>query len=293
MMKIKHEQMSFAPNSSLQIKWDDFPHFTYPWHFHDEYEIVFVMKSFGKRFVADSIEPFSEGDLVMLGSNLPHFWKNDKVFHSDQEDYRVNAIVILFSKDFFENEIENYPDFYFIKKLLKRSLQGIKFNPEFSKKTEKDIKRLLKLKGLKQTLYFLELLDKMARTDQYRLLSSDLYKLEEQEVTNGRLNKIMHFINQNYHRKILQEEIAEKIGMNTTSFCRYFKTKTGKTFIYFVNEMRVAFACKLLIEGKMSISQICFECGFNNLTNFNRTFKKISGHTPSSYQEQYLKVKTY
>lgn len=290
-MKIMHEQVSFAPNSSLKVKWDDFPHFTYPWHFHNEYEIVYVLKSFGKRFVADSIEHFAEGDLVMLGSNLPHFWKNDELFHSESEDFRVNAIVIQFSKNFFEYEIENYPEFYPIKKLLKRSHRGVQFYPAFSEKAEKDIKRLLKMKGLKQMLFFLEILDKMARTDQCRLLASDLYQVEKHEVLNGRLDKIMHFINHNYHRKILQEEIAAKVGMNTAAFCRYFKAKTGKTFIRFVNEMRVAFACKLLVEGRMSVSQICFECGFNNLANFNRAFKNISGHTPTAYQEQFIKVK--
>ncbi len=290
-MKIMHEQVSFAPNSSLKVKWDDFSHFTYPWHFHSEYEIVYVQKSFGKRFVADSVEPFIEGDLVMLGSNLPHLWKNDELFHSESEDYRVNAIVIQFSKNFFENEIENYPEFHPIKKLLKRSYRGIKFNSDFSKKAEKDIMRLLKLKGIKQMLFFLQILDKMARTDQFRLLASDIYQVEKHEILNGRLDKIMHFINHNYHRKILQEEIAEKVGMNTAAFCRYFKTKTGKTFIRFVNEMRVAFACKLLVEGKMSVSQICFECGFNNLANFNRAFKSISGHTPTVYQEQFIKAR--
>ncbi len=292
-MKIMHEQVSFAPNTSLKVKWDDFPHFTYPWHFHSEYEIVFVLKSFGKRFVADSISTFTEGDLVMLGSNLPHFWKSDDLFFSEDEEYRVNAIVIHFPKNFFEYEIENYPEFHSIRKLLIRSGRGIKFHPGFSEKTGKDLKRLLKLKNLEQMLFFLKILDKMSRTDQYNLLASDLYKIEEHGVLNDRLDKIMHFINHNYHRKIKQEEIAEKAGMTTAAFCRYFKEKTGKTFIRFVNEMRVAYACKLLIERKMSVSQVCFECGFNNLSNFNRTFKKISGYTPSFYQEQFMKGKAY
>lgn len=292
-MKIMHEQVSFSPNTSLKVKWDDFPHFTYPWHFHSEYEIVFVLKSFGKRFVADSIDSFSDGDLVMLGSNLPHFWKSDDEFFTESGEHRVNAIVIQFSKDFFATEIENYPEFHSIKKLLKRAARGIKFNPDFSKKTGADLKRLLKLKDLERMLFFLKILDKMARTDQYRMLASDLYQIENHETLNGRLDKIMHFINHNYHRKILQEEIAAKVGMSTAAFCRYFKEKTSKTFISFVNEMRIAYACKLLVEGRMSISQVCFECGFNNLANYNRAFKKITGHTPSVYQEQFMKVRAY
>jgi len=288
-MKIMYEQVSFAPNTSLKVKWDDFPHFTYPWHSHSEYEIVYVLKSYGKRFVADNIDNFSDGDLVMLGSNLPHFWKSDEVFFSETDNHRVNAIVVQFQKDFFEYEIENYPEFHPIKQLLKRSLRGIKFHPEFSNRIGKELKKLLKRKDMERVLFFLKILDKMSRTDQYSLLASDFYQIENYDVSNGRLDKIMHFINQNYQRKILQEEIAAKVGMSTAAFCRYFKEKTSKTFICFVNEMRVAYACKLLIRGGMSVSQICFECGFNNLANFNRSFKKITGKTPSSYQEQFTK----
>lgn len=292
-MKIMHEQVSFAPNTSLKVKWDDFPHFTYPWHFHSEYEIVYVLKSFGKRFVADHIDSFSDGDIVLLGSNLPHFWKSDDAFHSGNDDYRVNAIVVQFSQNFFEYEIQNYPEFHSIKKLLERSQRGVRFKNSFCKEIGLEIQKLLPLKGLDQMLAFLKILDRMAQTDQYSLLASDLYQIAKHEKLSSRLDKIMHFINHNYSRKITLEEAASRVGMSTVAFCRYFSNKTGKTFICFVNEMRVAYACKLLIEGKMSVSQICFECGYNNLANFNRSFKKITGYTPSMYQEHFIRIKDF
>lgn len=286
-MKIMHEQVSFPPRTMLKVKWDDFPHFTYPWHFHSEFEIVYIVKSTGKRYVADSIEPFSDGDITLLGSNLPHFWKSEG---ADGADNQVNAIVIQFHKDFFREEINTYPEFHRINELLKKASRGVKFTKPESDKIGRLLKRLLNLSGLERMLHFVRLMDIMAQTENYKLLASKGYQLEEHKELNSRLDKIMHFINTNYQRKITQDEVATRIGMTTTAFCRYFKEKTGKGFIYFVNEMRIGYACKLLIEHHLSISQICFECGFNNLSNFNRMFKRQTGFTPGEYQQQFIKA---
>ena len=288
-MKIMHEQVSFAPRTMLKVKWDDFPHFTYPWHFHSEFEIVYVLKSSGRRFVADSIEPFQEGDITLMGSYLPHFWKSD-VPGDVENASRVNAIVVQFHKDFFREEINSYPEFHRISELLKRAERGIHFSKTSGEKIGKMLNRLLKLNGLERMLYFIKLLEAMAKSENYRILASKAYLLEEHKELNNRLDKIMHFINTNYQRKITQEEVASKIGMTTAAFCRYFKEKTGKGFIFFVNEMRIGYACKLLIENHLSISQICFECGFNNISNFNRMFKRQTGYTPGEYQQQFIKA---
>lgn len=288
-MKIMYEQVSFAPRTMLKVKWDDFPHFSYPWHFHSEYEIVYVLKSSGKRFVADNVEPFGEGDITLLGNNLPHFWKSDD--NGDLENpNHVNAIIVQFHKDFFREEINSYPEFHRINELLKKASWGVHFSPPTSEKIGRMLRKLLKLNGLERMLYFIKLMDTMARNENYRLLASKGYQVEEHRELNNRLDKIMHFINTNYQRKISQVEIASKIGLTTAAFCRYFKEKTGKGFIYFVNEMRIGYACKLLIERQLSISQICFECGFNNLSNFNRMFKRQTGCTPGEYQQQFVKA---
>ena len=288
-MKIMHEQVSFAPRTMLKVKWDEFPHFTYPWHFHSEFEIVYVLKSSGRRFVADSVEPFQEGDITLMGSYLPHFWKSDVPGEAENASH-VNAIVVQFHKDFFRDEINSYPEFHSINELLKRAARGIHFNKSSGEKIGRMLKRLLKLNGLERMLYFIKLMDTMSRTENYRILASKAYLLEEHKELNNRLDKIMHFINTNYQRKITLEEVATKIGMTTAAFCRYFKEKTGKGFIFFVNEMRIGYACKLLIENHLSISQICFECGFNNISNFNRMFKRQTGYTPGEYQQQFIKA---
>jgi len=283
-MKIMHEQVSFAPRTMLKVKWDDFPHFTYPWHFHSEFEIVFVLKSSGKRFVADSVEVFQNGDIVLLGSNLPHFWKSESV---EDANNRVNAIVVQFHSDFFREEINSYPEFHRIGELLKRSCRGIHIKPPASAQIGKMLKRLLKLGGLERMLYFIKLLDVMARTEHYRVLASSGYRLDDHKELNNRLDRIMHYINTNYQRKITQEEVASKIGMTTASFCRYFKEKTGKGFIFFVNEIHNGYTCNFPHLNRSAVSPICFECGFNNISNFNRMFKRQTGFTPVEYRQQF------
>lgn len=286
-MKIMHEQLSFRGTNSFNIKWDDFPHFTFPWHFHSEYELVFVIRSFGKRFVADHVEDFQDGDLVLLAPNLPHFWKNDEAFFLNDPNYRVNAIVIHFPAHFFKEQLENYPEFMSIRDLLSRAARGLSFQKEVSDRLGPKLNKLLKKKGLERTLLFLEILEKLAKTNQYKSLASETYRLNLDNWSTTRLDKVMHIINANYRQPIKLDLVASHIGMNTTAFCRYFKEKTGKSFIEFVNEMRIGYACKLLLEGKQTVSQICFESGFNNLSNFNRCFKKTTSLSPIQYQNQF------
>ncbi|MGE4585936.1 MAG: AraC family transcriptional regulator [Mangrovibacterium sp.] len=287
-MKIMHERLILQGKKPIKIKWDEFPHFTFPWHFHPEYELVYVIKSFGKRFVADHAEDFKEGDLVLLGPNLPHFWKNNELFYSGDPRYQVNAVVVHFPEDFLAHELESYSEFFRIGKLLKRAARGISFPSEVSAKIGPQLRKLLKKKGLEQLLGFIRILDKLAGTEGGRLLSSENYQPDFLEWPSERMERVMHLINTGYREPISQETIARRIGMNSSAFSRYFREKTGKSFTNFVSEMRIGYACKLLQEGKLSVSQIGFESGFNNLSNFNRSFRKINSCTPTQYRNQFL-----
>ena len=239
--------------------------------------------------MADSVETFCEGDITILGSNLPHFWKDEANGGTEKEN-RVKAIVVQFHKDFFREQINSYSEFHYINELLKRAVWGISFSKASGEKVGKMLKRLLKMNGLERMLYFIKIMDSMAHIENYHLLASKGSQVGEHKELNSRLDKIMHFININYQRKISQQEIASKIGMTTAAFCRYFREKTGKGFTFFVNEMRIGYACKLLMENRLAISQICFESGFNNLSNFNRIFKRQTGNTPGEYQLQFIRI---
>jgi AraC-like DNA-binding protein len=286
-MKIMHEQLNIKNESSLKVKWDDFPHFTFPWHFHPEYELVYVIESFGTRFIGDSVENFEAGDLVLLGSNVPHFWKNNELFHRNDPQYKVKAVVIHFPEDFFKQQIDHDQEFQAISHLLKKAGRGIHFSTSVANRLQKDILKLLRLKGLRRTLHFVDLLDQLATTKNQRLLASESYQANLHDLSSDRLDKVMHFINSNYRQDLKVTMIAQHVSMNTSAFCRYFKNKTGKSVTEFVNEMRIGYACKLLLENKQNISQICFESGFNNLSNFNHCFKRMKSFSPSQYRKLY------
>ncbi|QIA07443.1 helix-turn-helix domain-containing protein [Draconibacterium halophilum] len=127
----------------------------------------------------------------------------------------------------------------------------------------------------------------MARSTEYRLLAGQYYQLDRHNFNSDRLTKVMHFLNTNYLKKVELKDVAAVANMHPSAFCRYFKEHSGKSLSEFINEIRIGYACRLLLEGKMTVSQICFECGFNNLSNFNRTFKKNTGYTPTSYFEEF------
>jgi AraC-like DNA-binding protein len=288
-MKIMHEQINFPGRSIVKVKLREMPHFTYPWHFHSEYEILYVIDGFGRSFVADNIEEFQSGDLVLLGSNLPHFWRSDETFHDKKNDKKVKYIVIQFSNDFFKEAISEYPEFHLIKKMLEKSSRGMRFSRSFAQKGKNKIFKLVKSNGFDRTIRLLEFLQFLAKTNEYRFLAGELYQAENHNFTSDRLTKVMHYLNTSYLKKIELEKVSDIANLHPSAFCRFFKEKSGKSLSEFVNDMRISYACRLIIEDKMNISQICYESGFNNLSNFNRTFKKHTGYTPTSYLKEFHK----
>lgn len=288
-MKLMHEQIDFPGRSAVKVKLREMPHFTYPWHFHSEYEILLVIKGFGTSFVADNIEEFESGDLVLLGNNLPHFWKSDESFLAESSKKKIKYMVVQFSNEFFKEAISEYPEFYLIKELLERSSRGIRFNKKFSEKAKIKLMKLAKSSGFERTVLLLNFLQCLAKTNEYRFLAGELYQAKDHDFTNDRLKKIMLFLNSTYLKRVELSAVADVANLHPSAFCRFFKEKTGKSLSEFVNDMRISYACRLIIEGKMSVSQICFESGFNNISNFNRTFKNHTGFTPSNYFKEFHK----
>lgn len=283
-MNIMYEQVDLPGGSPLKVKWDDFPHFTFPWHYHSEYEILYVIKSYGTRYVGDHMGSFSEGSLMLVGSNVPHLWKNAPEFYSGDPKLRVNAMVIQFPEDFVRGLRESYPEFQNIRELLIRSERGISFEGEESKLLGDELLNLLTLNGLERVLSFLKILERMSLSKNYKLLASEAYKTRVAPGTEERLAKILNFIQLNYQNEILVDDLARKFNMNTSALCRYFKNKTSKPIMQYVNEMRIGYACKLLMDKKLTVSEICYASGFNNIVNFNRIFKRINGCSPTVYR---------
>lgn len=284
---IMHEQVLMPGGSPVRVKWNEYPHFTYPWHFHSEIELVFVLKSYGVRFVADSLEKFNEGDLVLVGSQVPHYWKNDEAFHQGNPELKVEAVVVQISPDFLERSLEIYPELAGIRDLFRRAQQGICFSHGFAQRVKDQIVSLVSLQGFERFLEVLKLLGVMARTKEYRLLASRDFKSNPLDVNDQRLDKILNYLNLNYTEKISLVQLAGQFGMNPSAFSRYFSEKTGKSLVHYINELRVKYACKLFRNKAESVSQVCFECGFNNISNFNRFFRSVMKMTPSEYMQQF------
>jgi len=282
-----HEQVDFPGRSAIKVKLREMPHFTFPWHFHSEFELLYVIEGTGTSFVADNIEEFKAGDLVLMGSNLPHFWRSSET--SDNTVLNVKYAVIQLPDDFFKDQINNYPEFYLIGNLLKRSSRGIRFSKKIANEIAPKIKKASKTKGIQRILLLIELLDILSKTEECKPLAGELYRQENHNFTSDRLTRVMHFLNTNYQNKIELAKVAEIANLHPSAFCRYFKEKSGKSLSEFVNDMRISYACRLIIENKLSVSQICFECGFNNLSNFNRSFKKHTGFTPTDYLLEFHK----
>jgi AraC-like DNA-binding protein/mannose-6-phosphate isomerase-like protein (cupin superfamily) len=282
-----HEQIDFPGRSAVKVKQREMPHFTYPWHFHPEFEILYVIDGSGTRFVADNIEEFQSGDMALIGSTLPHFWRSDEKYMNSGGQLKVKYIVIQFPHDFLKDEIANYPEYHLIGNLLERASRGIWFPSEFTRKIANKIIKVAKSNGFERIILLQDLLQTLAKTNDYKLLAGELYQHEKHSFTNFRLIKVIQFLTTNYQRKIELENVAEIANLHPAAFCRFFKEKTGKSLSEYVNDMRIGYACRLIIEGKMSVSQISFESGFNNLSNFNRTFKRHTKFTPTEYYRKF------
>jgi len=286
-MKVMQEHIDFPLRTAVKVKWQKKLHFTYPWHFHSEFEILYVIEGTGTSFVADNVEPFQAGDLAIMGSNLPHFWRSDEKYHAEDSKEKINYIVVQFQAELFRESILDYPEFHLLKQFFSRASRGIRFLPPFSEKAGKKIIKIAQSSGIERVVALILLLDSMAKTEHYRVLAGELYQQQNHDFTDDRLTKVLHFINTCYQQRIDLNKVADIANLHPSAFCRFFKEKTGKSLSEYLADMRISYACKLLTEGKLAVSQICFESGFNNLSNFNRTFKKQTGITPTAYYQHF------
>ncbi len=256
------------------------------WHYHPELELVFIEKGSGKRHIGNHLSYFNDGDLVLIGPNLPHVGFKDRLTNDEQE------IVVQFKYDFMGSEFFDKIEMQNIKGLLERAKYGISFYG----RTKQEVGILLKdFNWVKikfdQLLQLLRILEMLALSNEYNLLNAnDQLAIVLNPQDNNKMDLIYDYVRSHFEEKIYLEEIAENVAMSVPSFSRYFKKMTGKTFSNFLMEFRVVHACKLLAEDNMSITEICFSCGFNNFSHFTKSFKRITGKSPSDYKKAIYKV---
>lgn len=287
MRTIMNERLLISKSSPLSVRLYDYKHFTYPLHFHTEYEIIYIKESTGTRFVGNNISKYEAGDILFIGSNLPHFMKSDDIYHSEDTHLRVKGTIIQFEKEFMYYAINHYPHFIKIKNLFQESLRGLYFAGGRCQKLRDLLEKIPLENGLNQLFVFLEILKEMSEIESRQTISTSDF-VNETIYDTTRIDKIISYLNKNYTRNVSLEEIASFSAMNASAFCRYFKSKTGKSFKNYIIDMRIGYACKLLMLEDISISQLSIKCGFETLSHFNKTFKKNTGYIPSQYRKLML-----
>ncbi|TDW97619.1 AraC family transcriptional regulator [Dinghuibacter silviterrae] len=256
------------------------------WHYHVELELIHIHRGSGTQFVGDNIKRFDAGDIVLVGSNLPHFWRYD---HPETDAEAPYSTVIHFRDDLWGVPFLHLPELRPVKALLTTAGRGILIQ---GKREQQRLGALIgevrAAEGLDRLLRLLKVLGELAAAPRPQLLSSIGFQPVFTEGESERINAIYDFTLQHFPDNIYLEDVSRVAQLVPNSFCRYFKAKTGKTYSQFVTEIRVGHACKLLIEGKDSIKQVCYASGFNNFTSFNAAFKRITGQVPQAYQRAFV-----
>ncbi len=259
------------------------PFFDPNWHFHSEYQLFIVLKGSGTRFIGDNVERYDEGSITFTGPNLPHLWRSD---YDGSQDWS-EGIVVYFHEDFISQNFLNKDEAIKLKQLLKLSLRGISIKGKTLNAIKEMLLKLPKLKGFDGVLQLLSILNYLSKSNDIELLTSPSYTNSLKEGDTNRMNKVYSYVMQNFKQKISITELAELTNMTPTSFSRYFKMHANKTFSDFISEIRIGYACKLLIEKNMNASQACYSSGFRTLSNFNKQFRTITKKSPLEYKKEY------
>lgn len=263
------------------------PNINNKWHDHHEIELICFHKGSGIQFVGDNIKRFTEGDIVLVGKDLPHYWRYDEQCHNDIESDSPYSTVIHFDEHFIGERFLDLPEALPIRYILDKAKRGLLIQGENAVGITERIDKIYRSEGLFRITSLLECIAAIAALPQgeVSLLSSIGFKYDFKASENDRMNKIYDFCLTNFKKKIHLDEVAEVADLVPHSFCRYFKNRTGKTFSQVLIDIRIGHACKLILEDKLNIKQICFECGFNNLSCFHKNFKNITGKTPALYKD--------
>jgi AraC-like DNA-binding protein len=289
-MHPKLEKIPVSSSSSITVKKEITSYMDYPWHYHPEFEIIFVEKSYGIRIMGNHTGNFDDGDLLFISPNLPHVWRNDNDFYQGNPNLGVVVYVIHFRENALGENFFRLPECNHIRELFLRGRQGIWIKGESHREISGLIRKVYHASGIDRLVLFLETLDAFAHAQDYELLSGPGYINSVNLSDAQRINKVINFLLEHYAQDINMEEIARLVNLNKSSFCRYFKARTHKTCTRFLNEIRIAHACKLLVNNRRAISQVCYETGYNNISHFNRQFKRITGTTAKAYVNEYLKA---
>lgn len=281
-MKARIERVSPGAEASFICRRRTDPRFGFFWHVHPEVELTLIVRSRGRRFVGDSIEPYEDGDLVLLGSNLPHTWDSDPRRRGPHE-----AVFCQFSESFLGSDFLRSPEMAPTRRLFDRAGRGLRFTGRTQRAVSRRMEGMDRLPGLARLAALLEVLDLLARSRDVRPLSSRGFVPALRQGDAGRIDRVCRILNERCTGRITLAEAAAAAHLSVPAFSRFFRRRTGRTLVAYLNELRTGLACRELVESDRSISDIAFDSGFNNLSNFNRRFLELKGMSPRSFRRQF------
>ncbi|HEX8531878.1 MAG TPA: AraC family transcriptional regulator [Cytophagales bacterium] len=259
----------------------DVPLFANRWHFHPEVEMICIEQGTGTHLVGDSIGPFGAGDVLLIGANLPHYWRCD-----DPAAARpgVRAVAAHFREDFWGPSFLALPENQPITRVLARARQGLRLRGRLEAQVRDGLNGLLRAQGSERICLLLQCLHAVAGSSEYQVLSVAAPGGPPGAADTDRLRRIYAYSAEHFRRQIPLREVAAVANISPHAFCRYFRAQTRKTYSHFLLELRVSYACKLLLAGELTVSQVCYESGFNHFSGFNKHFKRLTGRSPSQYR---------
>ncbi|WP_298365648.1 AraC family transcriptional regulator [uncultured Lutibacter sp.] len=283
-MKAQLKQVTTSPNNSFKVKLFEEKEFKAEWHFHPQYELTFMIQSSGIRYVGDSMQQFNRGDLVLVGKNVPHSWKT-----IDAKNKPVKCVIIQWDDSLLLNWLDK-PEFTSIKKLLSKSSYGISFDVETALSLENSFSAIYEQSPFERILTFLNILNVLATSASIELLAGPSFGKDLSLKESTRVNVINSYIKDNFQNEPSLTELSNKLSLSKEAFCRFFKKTFDKTYSSYVNEYKITIASKMLIETDLSVSQVGYASGFNNLSFFYRQFKKYKQKSPNAYRQLYQRI---
>ena len=277
-------------NQSYLVKTLKEPFFDPNWHFHPHYQLFTVIKGTGTRFIGDDIRHFNVGDTVFLAPNMPHLWRSDREYFEKDSQLMTEGIVVYFKEDFLGSEFFEKSEMYDIKTLLKKSERGLDLTGQLKEELVDDLKNLPVVNGFQGIIKILSILDKLSKSTDYQYIASTTYSNTHKISETERMRLVHEYVLKHFKENINLSTVASLSNMTDAAFCRYFKSRTNKTFSDFVKEIRIGNACKMLQDENKSISQTCYESGYNTVSNFNNQFKSLKGISPKQYQKLYRRT---
>lgn len=289
-MKPQLVHLDFAFTGVFMMKQISAPYFINTHHFHDDYELVYVMESSGKRIIGNDISNFQKGDLVLVGPRLPHAWFNDKEYF-ENKGLLARSIVTYFKKDWMEQQLLELTGGGKFKEIIDRAPRGFKINGKANERITSILTDAINSPALLKASGIFAILYELSETTEFELLTDVSYSNPFGQNEAARINQVYEYVMKNFTTEIRLETVADIAHMSPNAFSRYFKSRTQKTFSLFVNEIRIGHACKLLQRDDISVSQICYASGFQSMTNFTKFFKRFLKKSPLQYRKDLVTIR--